>query len=121
MRWRRPPCSASRPRPPRFWSGPWILRCWPDCSTAAPALASRAREVRLARSQLPWLAGAIGAGGVVGPILLMIGLARTDAAAASLLLTLEGVATALMAWFIFHENFDRRVAAGMACLLAGAA
>ena len=47
--------------------------------------------------------------------------ARTDAAAASLLLTLEGVATALMAWFIFHENFDRRIALGMACLVAGAA
>lgn len=25
---------------------------------------------------------------------------------------LEGAATALMAWFIFHENFDRRVALG---------
>ena len=60
------------------------------------------------------------AGGVIGPILLMAGLARTDAATASLLLTLEGVATALMAWFIFHENFDRRIALGMACLVAGA-
>ncbi len=54
-------------------------------------------------------------------MLLMIGLARTDAAAASLLLTLEGAATALMAWFIFHENFDRRIALGMVCLVAGAA
>jgi drug/metabolite transporter (DMT)-like permease len=60
-------------------------------------------------------------GGVVGPLLLMVGLARTDAAAASLLLTLEGVATALMAWFIFHENFDRRIVFGMAFLVAGAA
>ena len=50
----------------------------------------------------------------------MAGLARTEAATASLLLTLEGVATALMAWFIFHENFDRRIALGMACLVAGA-
>ncbi len=56
----------------------------------------------------------------MGPILLMIGLARTDAAAASLLLTLEGVATALLAWFVFHENFDRRIALGMGCLVAGA-
>ena len=46
---------------------------------------------------------------------------RTDAAAASLLLTFEGAATALIAWFIFHENFDRRVALGMLCLLAGVA
>jgi len=51
----------------------------------------------------------------------MIGLARTDAAAASLLLTLEGVATVLMAWFLFHENFDLRIAAGMECLVAGVA
>ena len=54
------------------------------------------------------------------PILLMTGLARTDAAAGSLFLTLEGAATALMAWYVFHENFDRRVALGMICLVAGA-
>ncbi len=51
---------------------------------------------------------------------MMVGLARTDAATASLLLTLEGAATALIAWFIFHENFDRRIALGMLCLVAGA-
>ena len=78
-------------------------------------------EAALGRSDVPYLAGAIVAGGVVGPVLLMAGLQRTDASAASLLLTLEGVATALMAWFIFHENFDRRIALGMACLVAGAA
>ena len=50
----------------------------------------------------------------------MTGLSMTDAAAASLLLTLEGVATALMAWFVFRENFDARVALGMGCLVAGA-
>jgi drug/metabolite transporter (DMT)-like permease len=38
-----------------------------------------------------------------------------------LLLTIEGAATALLAWFVFHENFDRRIALGMACLVAGAA
>ena len=79
-----------------------------------------APEVALRREDMPWLAGAIAAGGVVGPLLLMAGLAGTEAASASLLLTLEGVATALMAWFIFHENFDRRIALGMACLVAGA-
>ena len=75
----------------------------------------------LRRQDIPWLAGAITAGGVAGPILLMTGLARTDAAAASLLLTLESAATALMAWFIFHENFNRRIALGLICLTAGAA
>ena len=80
-----------------------------------------APEIPLQRKDVPWLAGAIVAGGMIGPVLLMAGLARTDAATASLLLTLEGVTTALMAWFIFHENFDRRIALGMACLIAGAA
>jgi drug/metabolite transporter (DMT)-like permease len=79
-----------------------------------------AAEAPLGRADWPWLAGAIAFGGVAGPILLMIGLARTDAAAASLLLTLEGVATALLAWFVFHENFDRRIALGMLALVAGA-
>jgi drug/metabolite transporter (DMT)-like permease len=88
----------------------------------APILTSAdAREQTLSRADWPWLAGAIAAGGIVGPLLLMAGLARTDAATASLLLTLEGAATALMAWFIFHESFDRRIAAGMLCLVAGAA
>jgi drug/metabolite transporter (DMT)-like permease len=77
-------------------------------------------ETPLASADVPWLAGAIMAGGIVGPILLMLGLARTDASSASLLLTLEGVATALLAWFVFHENFDKRIALGMACLVAGA-
>jgi drug/metabolite transporter (DMT)-like permease len=81
---------------------------------------SGAREVPLGAKELPWLAGAILAGGVIGPVLLMAGLARTEAATASLLLTLEGVATALMAWFIFHENVDQRIALGMGLLIAGA-
>jgi drug/metabolite transporter (DMT)-like permease len=83
-------------------------------------LAPAAIEQSLGRQHIPWLAGAIVAGGIAGPVLLMMGLAKTDAAAASLLLTLEGAATALMAWFIFHENFDRRVALGMVCLVTGA-
>jgi drug/metabolite transporter (DMT)-like permease len=36
-----------------------------------------------------------------------------------LLLNLEGVLTALLAWFVFKENFDRRIAAGMASIVAG--
>jgi drug/metabolite transporter (DMT)-like permease len=86
-----------------------------------PSVITGAPEIAVSRAELPWLAAAIGAGGVLGPLLLMLGLARTNAATASLLLTLEGVATALMAWFIFRENFDRRIAIGMASLVAGAA
>jgi drug/metabolite transporter (DMT)-like permease len=86
-----------------------------------PAMMSGAPEASLARGDLPWLAGAIAAGGMLGPLLLMTGLAWTAASTASLLLTLEGAATAVLAWFVFHENFDRRIALGMACLVAGAA
>ena len=83
--------------------------------------AARAAQTPLGPADVPWLLGAIAAGGTAGPLLLMYGLSHTDASAASLLLTLEGVATALIAWFVFHENFDRRIALGMACLVAGAA
>jgi drug/metabolite transporter (DMT)-like permease len=76
-------------------------------------------EAPLTRRDAPWLAGAIAFGGVVGPLLLMIGLTRTAASAASLLLNLEGVFTALLAWFVFRENFDWRIALGMLAILAG--
>ncbi len=68
---------------------------------------------------LPWLAGAVLAGGVAGPVLLMTGLARMDASAVSLLLNLEGALTALIAWFAFRENVDRRIALGMLLIFAG--
>jgi drug/metabolite transporter (DMT)-like permease len=84
------------------------------------ALAPKAPEAALSRSDLTWLAGAIVAGGVVGPILLLAGLTQTSVSTASLLLTLEGLFTALMAWFIFHEGFDRRIALGMFFLVVGA-
>jgi drug/metabolite transporter (DMT)-like permease len=79
-----------------------------------------AQEAALTRADLPWLVGAIACGGVLGPILLLVGLSQTNASAASLLLTLEGVATALMAWLFFGENVGRRIALGMLCLAVGA-
>jgi drug/metabolite transporter (DMT)-like permease len=80
-----------------------------------------ATERPLTRHDLPWLTGAIVFGGAVAPVLLMIGLAHTPASAASLLLNLEGVLTALLAWFVFKENFDRRIALGMLAIVAGGA
>ncbi|NDP41825.1 MAG: DMT family transporter [Aromatoleum sp.] len=71
------------------------------------------------RRDLGWLGGAILTGGVAGPVLLMFGLTSTPAATASLLLNLEAVLTALIAWFVFRENFDRRIALGMALIVAG--
>lgn len=81
---------------------------------------SKAPAVRLPRHELPWFAAAIVAGGIVGPLLLMLGLARMPAAGASLLLNAEGVFTTLLAWFVFKENCDRRIALGMLAIMAGA-
>lgn len=80
---------------------------------------SKAKETSLQKADLPWVVGAIFTGGIVGPILLMIGLSLTPASFASLLLNLEGVFTALLAWFVFKENFDRRIALGMIAIAAG--
>jgi len=76
-------------------------------------------ESRLRRADWPWLGSAILSGGLIGPVLLMAGLATSSAATASLLLNLEVVFTALLAWFLFRENFDRRIALGMAAIVAG--
>jgi drug/metabolite transporter (DMT)-like permease len=79
------------------------------------------RVPALSRAEWPWLLLAVGFGGVLGPLLLMLGLGRTSAASASLLLNLEAVLTALLAWVVFRENTDRRVMLGMALIVAGAA
>jgi drug/metabolite transporter (DMT)-like permease len=68
---------------------------------------------------LAWFAAAILAGGVLGPVLLMTGLALIPATTAALLLNMEGVFTALLAWFVFKENFDRRILLGMLCIVLG--
>lgn len=80
----------------------------------------RAPAVQLSRAEWPWLAGAVLAGGVVGPVLLMLGLTRMPASGASLLLNAEGVFTALLAWLAFRENVDRRIALGMTAIALGA-
>jgi len=79
----------------------------------------RVPAVQLEAGDGKWLAGAIVTGGMVGPALLMLGLSRMPAAGVSLLLNAEGVMTALLAWFAFKENFDRRIALGMLAIVAG--
>jgi drug/metabolite transporter (DMT)-like permease len=78
-----------------------------------------AKPMGFDRSDWPWVASAILAGGVAGPVLLMHGLSLTDAASASLLLNLEAVLTAAIAWTVFRENVDRRIFAGMVAIVAG--
>ncbi len=73
----------------------------------------KSNEANLKKADLPWLSGAILAGGIIAPILLLFGLNLTPASTASLLLNVEGVLTAVLAWFVFKEHFDRRIAFGM--------
>lgn len=91
------------------WFGLRVL--WPSAGAHA--------STRLARGDMPWLAGVILFGGIAGPVLLMVGLVRTPASSASLLLNMEGVLTSLLAWFVFKENYDRRIIAGMVLIVAG--
>ena len=73
----------------------------------------------LPKAQWPWLLGAIFFGGVLGPVALMFGLVSTSGATASLLLNLEAVLTAIIAWVVFKENADRRIVLGMLAIVAG--
>ena len=77
-------------------------------------------EAPLRSGDLPWLGTVILTGGVAGPVLLMFGLARIDAASASLLLNLEGLATMAIAWLVFREHVDRSLLFGAVSILAGA-
>ena len=103
---------------------PWLLAGLLYCGSGAGLwlirLLRRSSRVRLTRSELWPFAGAILSGGVVGPVLMMLGLANMPASGASLLLNAEALFTALLAWFVFGENVDRRVALGMLAILAGA-
>jgi drug/metabolite transporter (DMT)-like permease len=103
---------------------PWmmasLLYLGSGIGLSALRLLKRTPPVRPEHGDWPWLAGAIFAGGVVGPVLLMFGLSGMPASGASLLLNAEGVFTAALAWFVFRENVDRRIALGMAAIVAGA-
>jgi len=92
--------------------GLWTIRVVRDRGFISP---------HLPRNDWPWLAGAIAFGGVLAPVLLMFGLRRIAAADASLLLNLEAVLTASLAWVVFGENADRRIVLGMALIVLGGA
>ncbi len=84
------------------------------------AIGTKSGEASLHRADLPWLGLVVLVGGVIGPLLLMLGLARTSASSAALLLNLEGLATMVIAWTVYHENVDRRLMIGAAAILGGA-
>jgi drug/metabolite transporter (DMT)-like permease len=103
---------------------PWllagILYLGSGIGLIAVRLVMRGERGTLGPREWPWLLGAIFAGGVAGPVLLMFGLSGATASASSLLLNAEGVLTAVLAWGVFKENADRRIVAGMLAISAGA-
>lgn len=77
------------------------------------------REAHMVRADLPRLLAMAAFGAVIGPVALAWGLQRTSGTSASLMLTLEALFTAVLAWRLYHETMDRRVWTAMALLLAG--
>jgi drug/metabolite transporter (DMT)-like permease len=76
------------------------------------------REAPLQRSDRWPLVGMVTMGGMLGPLLMLLGLQRISALAASLLLNLEAPFTAMLAVWLFHEHLGRR---GLYAVLAIAA
>ena len=110
-------------------ANPWLLAgllyLGSGIGLAAVTMVRRAQggtvaEAPLRRSDLPWLGLVVLSGGIIGPVLLMLGLTTTPASAAALLLNLEGLATMAIAWVAFRESVDRRLLLGAAAILAGA-
>jgi drug/metabolite transporter (DMT)-like permease len=103
---------------------PWLLAgllyCGSGLGLGLIRLLRHSPAESLQRQELPPLVGAVLFGGVIGPVLLMAGLSNMPASGASLLLNAEGVFTAVLAWWVFKENFDGRIALGMLAIVAGA-
>lgn len=66
-------------------------------------------EAKITKTDFKWLLGALLAGGVAAPIVLMFSLRGTPAATASLLLNFEVVATTLIAALVFREAIGKRI------------
>jgi len=103
---------------------PWLLAgllyLGSGLGLGAYRLVRRLPRMHLQRSEVLPLAGAIIFGGMLGPVLLLLGLSTMPASGASLLLNTEGVFTALFAWLVFREHIGRKIALGMAAIAAGA-
>ncbi len=105
-------------------TSPWMLAALlylgAGLGLAGYRLLIRAPRVRLPRTDLRWFAAAVLAGGVLAPVLLMLGLSQMPATGAALLLNLEAVLTVLLAWLLFRESVGSRLVLGMVAIVAGA-
>lgn len=87
-----------------FGTAPWAL--------TGHAPAARRRE------DVPRLMAAVAFGGVIGPVLVLLGLRAAPAASVALWLNLEAPATAILGWAFFREHVDRRTWAAAALVWA---
>ena len=94
-------------------AGPAVLLRGGRGRIRLPGRADRRNRVRLL--------GAVVLGGMVGPVLLLLGLRLAAAASVSLWLNFEVAATAVIGVLIFHDHLGRTGWAGIAAALAGAA
>jgi drug/metabolite transporter (DMT)-like permease len=76
------------------------------------------KNLKIDKRNLRLLGGAVLFGGILGPVLLLFGLAQASAASTALWLNLETVATALFARFLFKEHLDIRAWLAIALVLA---
>lgn len=105
-------------------TSPWMLAALlylgAGLGLASLRVATGAPGARLPRADLWRFAGAVLAGGVTAPVLLMLGISQMPATGASLLLNAEAVFTVLLAWLVFREHVSARIALGMGAIVAGA-
>ena len=85
----------------------------------AARIVLRSTTPALSRADWRWMLLAALLGGIIAPVLLVFGLQGMTVSGASLLLHAEAVLTAVIAWVVFKENVDRRVALGLVCIVAG--
>ena len=85
------------------------------------ALRPTTSEAPISRADLPTLALVAITGGVIGPLLMMVGLNRLSAVAGSLLLNLEGPFTMAIAVLVFREHLGQYGIAAAVGILLGAA
>jgi drug/metabolite transporter (DMT)-like permease len=78
------------------------------------------REPRLRLADAQWVLGIAVLGGMLGPVLMLVGLTRVSGTTGSLLLNLEGPFTIVLAVLVFREHLGRAGIIAVTLILAGA-
>lgn len=80
---------------------------------------ARSAEARLRGKDAPVLAAVILTGGILGPVLMLLGLQRVSGVAGALLLNLEAPFTMIVAVLAFGEHMGRRAILAAALIVGG--